>query len=307
MTVAPRPLDLAGARAGAAVYLDATRTRIALTGEDRFRWLNGIVSNDVLALEKGKGRRAMYACALNEKGKIIGDLVIVAHDSALAVWAPSAVAPTLLSHWERFVIMDDVELALDHEHLLVMVQGGRAQEVAHATSISSRGAPFDDLGVGGGLAIEVGRAEAETVVSRLIEQGAVSLEPEDVHTLRVLAARASFGFDFDDKTYVQEAGLEKRAVNFQKGCYHGQEVVCMLEMRGHVSKRLVQLAIEGDGVQPGAEVLAADAAIGKVTSVVHEATPHAAIALALVKLAHAKLGEKLTVGGHPAEVRALAT
>lgn len=306
MTVAPRPLDLAGARAGAAVYLDATRTRISLTGGDRFRWLNGIVSNDVLALEKAKGTRAMYACALNEKGKIIGDLVILATGESLAVWAPSAVAPTLLAHWEKYIIMDDVELALDHDRRLIMVQGGRAADVAHATSVFSRGAAFDDLGVGPGLAIDVERTEAEMIVRRLVEQGAVSLEPEDVHTLRVLAARATFGFDFDDKTYVQEAGLEKRAVNFQKGCYHGQEVVCMLEMRGHVSKRLVQLAIEGDGVQPGTDVVAGDAAIGKITSIVHEAAPHAAIALAIVKLAHAKPGEKLTVSGHSAEVRALA-
>lgn len=305
MTVAPRPLDLAGARTGAAVYLDATRTRITLTGDDRFRWLNGIVSNDVLALEKGKGRRATYACALNEKGKILGDLVVVCDDHELAVWAPSAVAPTLLAHWEKYVIMDDVELAIDAERRLIMVQGGRATDVAHDAGMASRGAAFDDLGVGGGLAFDVPRKDAEEIVKRLVDQGAVSLEPEEVHTLRVLAARPTFGFDFDDKSYVQEAGLEKRAVNFQKGCYHGQEVVCMLEMRGHVSKRLVQLAIAGNGVQPGAEVHAGDATVGKLTSIVPEAGGNTAIALAMIKLGHAKPGERLVVGGHDAEVRAL--
>jgi folate-binding protein YgfZ len=307
MTVAPRPLDLAGARSGAAVYLDASRTRIALTGDDRFRWLNGVVSNDVLALEKGKGARAMYACALNEKGKILGDLVIIAEGTELAVWAPAAVAPALASHWERYVIMDDVEIALDADRRLIMLQGGRAHELASDTGIAPRAASFDDLGVGGGVCLEAQRSEAEPLIARLVAQGAVSLEVEDVHTLRVLAGRATFGFDFDDKTYVQEAGLEKRAVDFQKGCYHGQEVVCMLEMRGHVSKRLVQLAIAGDGVQPGAEVLAGEASVGRVTSIVHEATPREAVALALLKLAHARPGEQLSVRGHAAEVRALTT
>jgi glycine cleavage system aminomethyltransferase T len=80
----------------------------------------------------------------------------------------------------------------------------------------------------------------------------------------------------------------------------------MLELRGHVTKRLVQLAIEGDGVQPGEEVRVGDASIGKITSIVHEATASAAIALAIVKLGHAKPGEKVVVGGHAAEVRLLA-
>ena len=304
MTVAPRPLDLEGARAGAAVYLDATRTRIVLTGDDRFRWLNGIVSNEVLSLEKAKGPRAVYACALNEKGKILGDVVVVAHRGELAVWAPAVVAASLVAHWEKYIIMDDVELALDDTRKLVLLQGGRSSAVAEATGVE--GAPFDDLGVSGGLAFDVPREQVEELIKRLVREGAVSLEPEDVHTLRVLAARASFGFDFGDKNYVQEVGLEKRAVNFQKGCYHGQEVVCMLEMRGQASRRLVQLAIEGDAVRPGDEVSAGDAKSGALTSVVPEADGHT-IALALVKLAHARPGEKLTVAGKQAEVRALTS
>ena len=53
-----------------------------------------------------------------------------------------------------------------------------------------------------------------------------------------------FGVDFDDKTYPQEAQLEKVAVSFDKGCYLGQEVVCMLEMRGHVKRKLVPVVLD---------------------------------------------------------------
>lgn len=304
MTAAPRPLDLEGARAGAAVYLEATRERIAVTGDDRFKWLHGIVSNDMLALEKAHGVRAAYACALTEKGKILGDVVVVTDGKALGAWVPRDAAPSLLAHWERFVIMDDVELALDDERRLIMLQGGRASEVAHATGIASRGAAFDDLGAGSGLAFDVHRDEAQEIIKRLVREGAVSLEPGDAHAIRVAAARPTFGFDFDDKTYVQEAGLEKRAVSFNKGCYHGQEVVVMLEMRGKASRRLAQLAIAGGAeVQPGAEVRAGDASIGKITSAI--TVDGSALALAMIKAAHAKPGEKLTVGAHEAEVRAL--
>ena len=63
--------------------------------------------------------------------------------------------------------------------------------------------------------------------------------------LRIERAIPRFGVEFDATTYPQEAALEKRAVSFAKGCYLGQEVVCMLEMRGHVKRKLVPLSRVG--------------------------------------------------------------
>jgi tRNA-modifying protein YgfZ len=299
MTVAKRAVDLATARAEAVVYL-VERVKIALTGEDRVRWLNGVLTNDVSKLEKGA---AQYACALTEKGKVIAD-VIVTNNDTLGVWAPNAVAPTLVTHWERYIIMDDVEPAIDAERKLLAVQGARAKDVLADAGL--RGSDFDDLGVGAGVILEVARSDAEEVLHRLMKVGAHAIENGDVHTLRVEAARATFGFDFDEKSLVQEAGLEARAVNFNKGCYHGQEVVCMLENRGHVNKRLVQLKIDPGGqVQVGAEV-SVESPIGKITSVVPK-DDGSAIALALIKVAHAKEGATVRVGDRPARVSALAT
>jgi tRNA-modifying protein YgfZ len=151
---------------------------------------------------------------------------------------------------------------------------------------------------------DVARGEAEEIVRRLVKASAIAIEPGDVHTLRVEAARATFGFDFDDKSLVQEAGLEDRAVSFSKGCYHGQEVVCMLENRGHVNKRLVQLEVApGSPIQVGAEV-SADNSIGRVTSVVPR-NDGSAIALAVVKLAHAKEGATVRIADREARVVAL--
>ena len=68
-------------------------------------------------------------------------------------------------------------------------------------------------------------------------------DAEGWDVVRVRAAVPRFGVDFDETTYPQEAALETRAVSFQKGCYLGQEIVCMLEMRGHVKRKLVSLAV----------------------------------------------------------------
>jgi folate-binding protein YgfZ len=296
--VVERPIDLEGLRTGAAVYLGEERTRIAVTGDDRQRWLNGVVSNDILKLSG-----AQYACALTEKGKIIADAIVVAGADAMSVWVPNRCAPPLVQHWDRFVIMDDVELAIDETHHLVFVQGHAATTAVERAGLSSRALAYDDLGASGGVLIEVTRGEAEEVIKRIAREGATRIEASDVHTLRVEAGRASFDFDFDEKTYVQEAGLEKRGVSFTKGCYHGQEVVCMLENRGHVNKRLVQVSISpGAPLLAGAEVSLDGKNIGKLTSVV----PHAdgtATGLAMIKLAHANDGQKLAIADRVAEVR----
>ena len=75
--------------------------------------------------------------------------------------------------------------------------------------------------------------------------------------------------------YPQEAGLERRAVSFDKGCYLGQEVVCMLEMRGRVKRKLVSLEIaSGDAPPKGASV--SDASGNVVGEISSSAAPAAA-------------------------------
>ncbi|MFO0671794.1 MAG: tRNA-modifying protein YgfZ [Polyangiaceae bacterium] len=75
--------------------------------------------------------------------------------------------------------------------------------------------------------------------------------------LRLTRGVPRFGVDFGPATYPQEAGLEKRAISFDKGCYLGQEVVCMLQLRGHVKRRLVSLRFDS-AAEPGAPIATLD-------------------------------------------------
>jgi folate-binding protein YgfZ len=125
--------------------------------------------------------------------------------------------------------------------------------------------------------------------------------------LRLDRAVPEFGADFDATTYPQEAGLEKRAVSFSKGCYLGQEVVFMLEKRGHVKRRLVTLRVDGDLPPRGAEVRGADGeVVGNVTSAARVPTAGGPLAMAMVKRALATAGAELIVAGAKATVVALA-
>ena len=113
-----------------------------------------------------------------------------------------------------------------------------------------------------------------------------------------------FGVDFDDKTYPQEASLEKAAVSFDKGCYLGQEVVCMLEMRGHVKRKLVSIVLDGAAPPPSGAAVAdeAGAAVGEVTSAALSPTLGVPVGLAMVKRAQAVAGARVVVGGAHAKV-----
>lgn len=258
---------------------DSARVCVRVTGKDRFAWANGVLTSDVKALEGKTGPRAQLACALDQKGKIQADVVVFVDDAAegtsLHLWLPRSRAADVVAAWDRYIVMEDVELSVDEALRLFHVEGASPL----------RAAPFDALGEGG-FVVEG-------------DPGLPEVPAAEVEARRIAAGRAAFGVDFDDKNYVHEAGLDQRAVSFTKGCYLGQEVVCMLQMRGHVNKRLVQLAVPA-GVAPGAEVTVDGQAVGAVTSVAGD------VALAMVKYAHSEPGKSLAVGGAPATVRALA-
>ena len=284
------PLDTL--RRTGVVFVDETRVRIAITGDDRFTWLNGVVTCDVkpIAEDAGKSPRAAYGCVLNVKGRVLGDVVVVAGGGELSAWVPRAASAAILEHWQKYVIMEDCELALDESRRLVLIDGTEAEG----------GAKLDRFGLGGGVVIEAkDAAEAQSIVVGCVRRGAARLDVESAHRLMVETARATWGADLDEHAYVQEARLEDRAVSFTKGCYVGQEVVCMLQMRGKVHRRLAQLAIDA-APAVGAEVKHGGEVVGHVTSV----APHddgTAVALAMVKSSVAS-GESVDVAGSKARV-----
>jgi len=121
---------------------------------------------------------------------------------------------------------------------------------------------------------------------------------------RVEHGVTAFGVDFDDTNYPQEASLERDAVSFEKGCYLGQEAVFMLEKRGHVKKRIVQLHVDG-AVETGDPITLPDGAeVGRVTSrAVRPAGGN--LALGFVKYKQARADTELRVGASRAVVTAL--
>jgi glycine cleavage system aminomethyltransferase T len=99
--------EYAALRGGCGVYDLGFRSKIALTGGDRVRWLNGMVTNNVRDLAVGRG---LYAFLLNPQGHILGDLCAYNRDESITVDTDCGQAEKILATFDHYIIMDDVEV-----------------------------------------------------------------------------------------------------------------------------------------------------------------------------------------------------
>lgn len=260
---------------------------VAIRGSDRETWLNGLVTCDVKKLGEGS---AAYGLAVTQKGRIITDLFVLKRGDTVQLVLPARARDAVVEAFERYLVMEDAEMERDDSLRVWFAHGPKAAELG--------GHPCDRTGLGG--AIFVAPAEEKDRLARAAaDAGGVVGDELGWEALRLERGVPAFGVDFDDKTYPQEASLEKRAVSFEKGCYLGQEVVCMLEMRGHVKRKLVPFVAEdGATLAPGAPVSdEAGAEVGKISSAGSSPTLGKTVGLAMVKLANAEPGTKLRTPG----------
>ena len=281
---------------------------LTIRGQDRVAWVNGLFTCDLL---KRAPDRALYGLAVGRSGRVLSDATIVVDDVSgrVLVAVPRGVAPTLRGHLEHYLVMEDAEIApLVDEFGAWALHGPRAGAVLDAACRAGAvGGTIDPTGLGGAFVLAPG--ERSKQVNDAIERSVADLggtvgDDAGWEALRLERAVPRFGLDFDEKTYPQEASLERAAVSFDKGCYLGQEVVCMLEMRGHVKRRLVSLVIEsGDPPARGLVVTDEGAApVGEVTTAASSPTLEKPVAFAMLKRAWAEAGKRVLVAGVKAEV-----
>jgi tRNA-modifying protein YgfZ len=296
----------AAATTGVLVVRAAERAAIVVRGKDRISWLNGLVTCDLAKLGP---EDAAYGLVVEKKGRIQTDFIAVPGrtNEGVALAVPEKLREALLETLDHYLIMEDaeleaVELAFWHLH------GPRALELSRAAEAPFAGR-LDLLGTGGAV-VAVPLADADGFGVRLAalaaERDGVIADDATWESVRIERGLPRFGVEVDATLYPQEASLEKLAVSFEKGCYLGQEVVYMLENRGHVKRKLVSLVVDegGDPLAAGAPVTTAEgAAVGEVKSACRGASGSPA-AIAMVKWAQTKPGTELRVGDRVVRVKA---
>ena len=284
------------------------RAAIVVTGKDRTSWLNGLVTCELAKRERGEGA---YGLLVEKKGRIQTDLFILpdADESALLLAVPASLRETLLATLDHYLIMEDAELA-SPELVFLVAHGPRANELR---ALAPFGGTVDLLGHGG-VVLAAPASDGPAFEARIAEAaanlGGVVADDATWEAVRIEHGLPRFGVEFDATHYPQEAALEKLAVSFQKGCYLGQEVVYMLQERGHVKRKLVPLDLDvGDLPLTGAAVTTiAGEAVGDIRSATLGPSSGKPVAIAMVKWAHANPGTELRVATgdaqRPARVRA---
>jgi folate-binding protein YgfZ len=269
------------------------RAKFIVRGSEAADFLQGQVSNDVEALEPGRG---CYATVLSHKGKLRTDLRILRRDDSF--WLDTeAIGHAVLEHMLRtYSLGRDVQFEdVTESRALLSLVGPAARERLDV-------APPDEehaFVTGQHGTYVVTHLGVDVIADAGTTLDVQPVSEEAAECLRIEAGRPRLGYDMDADTIPQEAGINERAVSFTKGCYVGQETVARLHYKGRPNRHLRGLRLS-EPAERGTEILLGERVVGRLGSTC--LSPRLGpIALALVRR-EAEPGSTVQVGGAPAEV-----
>jgi folate-binding protein YgfZ len=301
-------------REGAALLDLAGRGKIAVHGEDRARLLHALCTNQIEELALGGG---CYAFFLNAQGRILGDANVFRMSDHFLLDTEPELASKLYGHIDRYIIADDVTLEdLTGSLSTIGLEGPRASDILIAAGAPVPEAAYAHVPWGertvaranttgaGGFLLFVPVTEKDGAIRTLEAAGAVPADAEAARVVRVENRVPRYGEDITETSLPQETRRDD-ALNFNKGCYLGQEIVERIRSRGHVNRFVVGLEVEGDQPPPaGAAVLAGGNETGQITSSVFSPASGKTVALGYVRASDARPGTLLAIDGVKAVVSA---
>jgi len=242
------------------------RCLIRVTGADATRYLNGQLSNDVRKLAPGEARQA---CLLTARGKLVATPFIWREDSAFVLEVPAECETAFLSRLERYLVADEVVIE----------------------KIEDPPVEYHFLGTENGSGRSINRVGIPGIDTPNPPAASRRLSADEVETLRIRHAVPAWGRELDENVLPAEAGLDRMAIDFHKGCYVGQEVVSRMETAGRVRRTLGVLQTH-PRLPAGTSLQNAEGtAVGHITSAVaHES---GGLALAWLHPAAALPGTRL--------------
>jgi tRNA-modifying protein YgfZ len=295
-----------------------SRTTISVSGTDRAQFLQSFTTNDIKKLGPGQGCEAFVT---SSQGKTLGHILIFCEADYHTIATTPRQAATLIGHFERYVITEDVQF-IDRtaEFCHLLVAGPKAAEIltaltgadppqallAHAPgTIARRPVILRRVEYAGPLSYFVQTAAVDTapIAAALTSAGAAPCDNAVVESARLESGVPLFGLDITPDNLPQEVARDAQAISFTKGCYLGQETVARIDAIGHVNRLLVGLKFSGDELPASGTILMAEhQQVGHVTSAAWSPRLAAPLALGYVRRSHAKKGSLLNSDLGPAEV-----
>ena len=327
------------ARESAALIDKNYHAVISFTGNDRARYLNAMLTNNIRDLAPGHGNISLL---LNPQGRILAEAETLALEDRLLVISYAMIRQRLAETFDKFIIMDDVTLddLTDRTGTLALAGPKMPDIVRELYGLDMNSLP--ELGhaekqIGGMTCRVVKRSLGGVPVAEFItarenlptlwnllfdaarRHGGGPAGYAALNILRLEAGIAWYGVDFDENQIPHQAALEKTHINFSKGCYTGQEIVERVRSRGHIQRRRVMLRFAGDAIPNAGEPLFAAVAdpdakpdaqapagvrveVGFVTSAAKSPATEVIIGMGYVRHEQSETGSKLTLRNGEAEV-----
>jgi folate-binding protein YgfZ len=297
---------------------------VNLSGPDRLRYLNAIVSNDVKNLKEGSGTLALL---LNPQGRILAELEIYALKDRLLTLSHASLRQRTVETLDKFIIMDDVTLKDVTDKL-----GSLAIEGPQAARTIEKAYGFDlddmpDLAIRSvhidsmpceiirhshfgyvGMEVIAPQKSLKQIWENLLElvrsRGGLPMGMKALEALRLEAGIPFYPADFNDTVIPHEAAVETTHISFTKGCYTGQEIVERVRSRGQVNRRRVKLKFStSEPPPPGARLSVDGKELGLVTSSTFSPKAGTAIGMGYSRREHDTPGSILEVdNGTTAEI-----
>jgi folate-binding protein YgfZ len=311
--------EFAALRGGCGVYDLGFRAKISLTGGDRVRWLNGMVTNNIRDLAMDQGA---YAFLLNPQGHILGDLFAYNRGDSITVDTDRGQEEKILATFDHYIIMDDVEVANLSEQLTALgVAGPKSGEVLAAAGFTigeTQALHVQSVGWQGTECALVRGEDAENVSyeiwlepdrarqlwDALLAAGAAPVGSEALELQRIVSGVPRYGVDIRERDLPQETE-QARALNFNKGCYVGQEIVERIRSRGAVHRKFTGFVSDGAvRISAGTKVVAGEKEVGEITSAasLHVAGRDTTVGLGYIRREVGVPGREVRIGAAKATV-----
>ena len=308
---------------GCGIYDLGFRAHLSITGGDRIRWMNGMVTNNIRDLAVGHGA---YAFLLNPQGRILGDLHIYNRGESLLVETDRSQVEKIVATFDHFIIMDDVQVSdVSEKQGVLGLAGPGSRELLNCAGIAvPEMQPLQVLAAkcdcdcaclqctviqGEDSAREsyelwLDPKDVYKTWQALLAAGATAVGSQALEMQRIAAGVPLYGLDIRERDLPQETE-QARALNFNKGCYVGQEIVERIRSRGNVHRKFTGFVAEGVAeISIGAKVISGEKEVGEITSVavLRDAGAERTVALGYIRREIAVPGRGVTIGDAQAKV-----
>ncbi|MCW5699116.1 MAG: folate-binding protein YgfZ [Rhodospirillales bacterium] len=243
---------------------------LAVEGGDACSFLQGLVSNDVRRVSPDQ---AVYAAFLTPQGKYLHDFFMVEHEGAILIDCEAARLADLKRRLGIYKLRSDVTLTdRSGDYVIAAVFGAKATAILglpHSPGAAIRfggGVAFVDPRLAdAGARVILPAVDASRALSRL-GASVAEIDAYDRHRIGLGLPDGSRDLVVEKSILLENGFDELHGIDWDKGCYMGQELTARTKYRGLVKKRLVPVAVDGALPQPGTPVMADGTDVGEIRS-----------------------------------------